>query len=118
MQKMVDWRYYGTCTVAVFFGFVLRYYQEKRRSKKVDVKFQMVASIVISYVAYILYRDRKLVICSIEIWLFFWSYFGSLTITVSDQIFVNGWKIYLRNLAKQFIAYSDKDKNQDDDDIE
>jgi hypothetical protein len=112
---MLDWRYYGTCAISVAFGCVLRFFQEKKRSKKVDIKFQIVASTIISYVSYLLYRDRKIDVCSIEIWLFGWSYFASYTVTILDQVFVNGWKMYLTTLAKRFIAYTDKTVTNDND---
>jgi hypothetical protein len=115
---MFDWRYYVPCGVAVFFGFVLRFYQDKRRVKKVDVKFQFVASLVLSYVAFLLYRDRKITLCSIEIWLFFWSYFASLAITIADKIFANGFKTILITLAKKYLAYSDEQNKKNDDNIE
>jgi hypothetical protein len=114
---MPDWRYYGTSGVAVFFGFILRYYQEKKRSDKVDVKYQIVTSLVMSYLAYLLYRDRKIEIMSIELWLWLWSYSGSLAVTIIDKFLTIGWKMGLRMLAKRFLAYSDpEDTNNEHND--
>ena len=93
---MFDWRTYGTYGIAVFFGFILRWVNERRRNRQVDTRFQFVCSVVVSYFAYIWHRDQRITFLSIDIWLGIWSYFGSLAVSVGDNFFVFGWKAYLR----------------------
>lgn len=109
---MLDWRTYATYGIAVFFGFILRWVNERRRNKQVDTRFQAVCSIVVSYLAYLWYVHKKVELCSIEFWLCGWSYFASLAVTIADDFFVHGWKAYFRIILNKFITYSLKEDNE------
>jgi drug/metabolite transporter superfamily protein YnfA len=101
---MLDWRNYAAYGIPVFFGFLLRWVNERRKNNKVDVRFQLICSLGVSYFAYLWYRDKKVEVCSIEIWLGCWSYFGNLVVTVADKFFVHGWKAYLNILLEKFTT--------------
>lgn len=109
---MYEWKYYGVYGIAVLFGFILRYFQERKKQRKVDFKFQIAASVIVSYVSWLVYRDRKITICSPDLWLFGWSYFGSVALSIFDQIFKEGFILFLKTIATKITYITEKEETK------
>lgn len=105
---MEDWRYYCGVVIAAFFGFLLRYVRERKKTNKVDAKYLFVASFVIAYVAWLVYYDKKIAICGIRLWVWLWSYFASLALSKLDEFFTDWFKDLLNTIAQKIIAVTEK----------
>jgi hypothetical protein len=109
---MTDWRTLFIYLFSVFVGLILRYFQERKKHKKADFKYQLVTSLAVSYVMFIFYRDRKVTICSVELWLCFWSYFGSVSVTLFDDIFKDIFTTVLRSFANKILLITNKNSKK------
>jgi hypothetical protein len=104
--EMQAYKTYGIYLFCVLAGFLLRWVKERRRGKRIDVFNQAVISVVVSYVAYLWYRDKSVTLCSLELWLIGWSYFANLALNIGDQIFEVGFKTYFKILGNKYNEHS------------
>lgn len=88
----------------------MRFFQDRRKVPKPDWLFQLVASIALSFLAYISYSFYKIDKFPIELWIMGVSYMGAFIISTIDYMTKNGVLIYLRKLAEDFLAFTKKEK--------
>lgn len=89
-------------------GFFLRLLQDRKRIPKPDWMFQLIASVALSYLAYISYLFYRVEKLPIELWIMLISWMGAFIVTTVDYIAKNGFLIYLRKIAENFLSFTKK----------
>lgn len=96
---------YSGCAVI---GFLLRYVQDRKVTPRPDPLFQLVASMALSFVAYISYSFYKISFTPPELWIGGLSWMGSFIVFSADNIARHGILTYMRKIAEDFLTYTKK----------
>lgn len=99
------------CFCAII-GYVLRLLQDRNKTPKPDWLFQLMASLVLSYLAYFMYGFYKINKVPMELFIILLSWGGAFVVTTTDYIAKNGVLIYLRKAAEEFLALTKKDEDE------
>lgn len=108
MRKMLNWLTFLDFAFCALIGFLVRLIQDRKKQPRPDWLFQFIASIAISFLAYISYNFYKIDRIPEEFWVMILSWIGAWLITTGDYILKNGILIYLRKLAEDFLAFTKK----------
>lgn len=115
-----DWRLPCMCIAAVVLAYGVRYYQEYKKEPKPDAKFQLLCSLMVSYLMWFVWPGIKEVgilemhpFKSVEVVLGISSYMGAYIVRQGDYILKKGWKIWAADFARKVLAYTEKKKEHD-----
>lgn len=104
----------AAAVLSVLAGFTARLamvYQTSTISKK-TITVQILSTISLCFLAYIIKRDYRLQI-SIELLLCFVSFMSVVLISTFDEVAKNGIKSYLRSISDKYLGSSDGPKKDD-----
>jgi len=116
-MQNTDWMLYSSCVMAVLLCYFLRYCQERHKVPKPDAIFQFICSITVSYLTFFLYPSLHNttifdmhMFTSEQLTLGLSSYLGAYFVKQADYIFKKGWKIWVGDIAKKVLAYTEDKK--------
>lgn len=96
---------YTSCAII---GFLLRLFQDRKKIPKPDWAFQLIASVALSYLAYISYTFYKIEKWPEEFWIMGISWMGAFIVTTTDFIAKNGLLIWFRKVLQDILALTKK----------